>query len=607
MGYVGQEQAVHVLIDGLKKLEYRGYDSSGIAVQNENGLEVERAKGKIRELEKRINEKKDGVQGTVGIGHTRWATHGKPSDENAHPHRSGSVVVVHNGIIENYIELREKLRSLGLECVSQTDTETIPLLIESYLNEGKSFKDSVISTIAELKGTFSLAILCSKEPGKIIAAKNASPLILGIGEGENFVASDIPALLSHTRNVIILDDGEMAVLEKNSFEVMDLNGKVIKRKPKKITWSRVVAEKEGYKHFMLKEIHEQPRSLTDILRGRVNEVHPEIILDDIDLGKEHAKNIDRVVMVACGTSWHAALVGKFWIEELARIPTEVDYASEYRYRNPVVDQKVLFVPISQSGETADTLAAMETAKQAGARILSICNVIDSSIARKSDDVFYTHAGPEIGVASTKAFTTQLAGLLMLALHLGKLKGAVSDESFSSGLHALLQLPSLVEATIHSSQVAEAIAMDYSHVRDFLYLGRGSSYPIALEGALKLKEISYIHAEGYAGGEMKHGPIALIDENLPIVALMSGGASYAKILSNVQEAKARGGKILGVITKGDEKAKEVCDNCIEIPECDDLIRPILEVIPLQLLAYYIADHLGTDGDQPRNLAKSVTVE
>lgn len=603
MGYVGEKNAQSILIEGLRKLEYRGYDSAGIAICTPDRLQIARSKGKLSELEKKIGERT--LLGTLGIGHTRWATHGRPSDENAHPHQSAHVVAVHNGIIENYLELREKLTQAGFTFQSETDTETIPFLIEHYINQKKTFVEAVRLTLVDLKGAFSLAIACSLEPEKIIVAKNSSPLILGIGQGENFVASDIPALLDHTREVIILEDGEMAVLTKDTFTVTNFSGEIIDREPKHIAWSRVAAEKEGYKHFMLKEIYEQPRAVADTLRGRINEVSSDITLDEITL-----PNIDafsRVVIVACGTSWHAALVAKFWIEGSARIPVEVDLASEFRYRNPVIDGKVLFISISQSGETADTLAAMEEAKLRGAYLLSICNCVDSSIARKSDAVLYTHAGPEIGVASTKAFTTQLTVLAMLALFLAKKKNAISTEEFKRKLHTLVTLPGWMEKTLACDDATKQVAKSFLKTRDFLYLGRGSSFPIALEGALKLKEISYIHAEGYSAGEMKHGPIALIDENMPVLVLASGGNTLSKVMSNLQEVKARGGKIISIVSEGDEEISKLSDLTITLPKVDDFIRPIIETIPLQLMAYHFADLRGTDVDQPRNLAKSVTVE
>ncbi len=603
MGYVGEREAISVLLDGLKRLEYRGYDSSGISICYGEKINLARAKGKISELEKRISNVE--LKGSIGIGHTRWATHGKPSDENAHPHRSEHVVVIHNGIIENHLELRKKLEAAGFSFQSETDTEVVPFLIEFYLRDRLSLEKAVQKTISEIKGAFALCIISSKEPDKIIAVKNASPLILGIGKGENFVASDIPALLSHTRDIVVLEDGEMAVITRDAYRLVDFKGRSIDRLPKHITWSNIMAEKEGFKHFMLKEIFEQPRAVTDTLRGRILEATGEIILDDVKLPP--MAEIRRIVLVACGTSWHAALVAKFWMESLAGIPVEVDVASEFRYRKPVLDKGVLLILISQSGETADTLAAQEEAKRRGAYTLAVCNVVDSSIARKSDGVLYTHAGPEIGVASTKAFTTQLCVLAMLALHLARERKAMGADECKKYIHALLMLPSFIEQTLKTNEATQKIASDFLHAAHFLYLGRGSSYPIALEGALKLKEISYVHAEGYAGGEMKHGPIALIDEDMPVLSLVSGGPTYTKMMSNIQEVRAREGKVIAVITKGDQEAAKLATLTIEIPPIDDFIRPIVEVIPLQLLAYHFADKRGNDVDQPRNLAKSVTVE
>jgi len=606
VGYIGSKQVVPIVLDGLKRLEYRGYDSAGIAVYSEGEIRVERSKGKLSELENKL--KNHELKGTIGLGHTRWATHGRPSDENAHPHASDRVVVVHNGIIENHLELRKKLLELGYRFKSDTDTETIPFLIESHLkNKGVTLVQAVRMALKEIEGTFALVIFSSAEPDKMIAAKNSSPLILGIGKGENFFASDIPALLQHTRDVIILDDGDMAIMTKNGYEITDFEGNPIDRAQKHVNWSRVAAEKEGYKHFMLKEIHEQPRALTDTLRSRVSEIEGEIRLDELNLDQLEVGKIEKITIVACGTSWHAALVGKYWLEDLAKIPVEVDLSSEFRYRNPIVKSQTLLIPISQSGETADTLAALEEGKKRGAHVLSICNVIDSSIARKSHHVMYTHAGPEIGVASTKAFTTQLASLLMFALFLGKKRKTISPEVFKKHLHSLITLPSKVEQTLKVDPVVSNLINPFLKARDLLYLGRGLSYPIAMEGALKMKEISYVHAEGYPGGEIKHGPIALIDEAMPVVCLDSGGPWYGKMASNIEEVVARGAKVIAVVTQGDDRLKKVATSIIEIPEVEDLVRPIVETVPLQFLAYYFAERLGKDVDQPRNLAKSVTVE
>jgi glucosamine--fructose-6-phosphate aminotransferase (isomerizing) len=605
IGYVGDRPASSILIEGLKRLEYRGYDSAGIAVYRDGGISLARAKGKISELEKRLAGVE--LKGTPGIGHTRWATHGKPSDENAHPHRSERVVVVHNGIIENHVELRARLKAEGFAFQSETDTEIVPFLIESHLKRGAGLEEAVRGSLREIRGTFALAIFSSAEPDKIIAAKNSSPLILGFGQGENFVASDIAALLDHTRKVLVLDDGEMAVITRQGCRVTDFAGTAVTRSPREIPWSRAVAEKEGYRHFMLKEIHEQPTALVDTLRGRILETEGRVSLEEAGLTDAEAAKIARIALVACGTSWHAALTGKFWIESLARIPTEVDLASEYRYRNPIADGSLLFVPISQSGETADTLAALEEAKRLGANTLAICNVVESSIARRAKHVLYTHAGPEIGVASTKAFTTQLAVLTLLALDLAGRCKTISPAETGRHLKALLELPAIVEKALKCEPAVIEIAKRYVNASDFLYLGRGTSFPIALEGALKLKEISYIHAEGYTGGEIKHGPIALIDEKMPVVAIATAGPHYPKMQSNVEEVLARGAQVIAVVSEGDRDVRKLATAAIEIPACPEFVRPIVETVPLQLLAYHLACLRGTDVDQPRNLAKSVTVE
>ncbi|MEZ4705356.1 MAG: glutamine--fructose-6-phosphate transaminase (isomerizing) [Bdellovibrionota bacterium] len=603
LGYVGEKQAAQILIEGLRKLEYRGYDSAGIAVFDRGDFSVYRSKGKINHLAEKIQGQS--IQGTVGIGHTRWATHGRPSDENAHPHRSKDLVLVHNGIIENHVEIKQELKERGCSFSSETDTEVIPHLIESFVEQGHSLEDALYLCISKLKGAFAIAVFSKKDPSKIYAAKNASPIILGLGEGENFISSDIPAILDHTRNVVIMEDGEVAMIDRNRYWITDFDRNPIDRSPKTITWSRIAAEKEGYKHFMLKEIFEQPRAVADTLRGRIDEnaYLPELS----EISNRGLDAIDRIVMIACGTSWHAALVARYWMEEMLRIPVEVEVSSEFRYRKPVLHQHTLVIPISQSGETADTLAAMEHVKSSGARLLAICNVIDSSIARKSDDVLYTHAGPEIGVASTKAFMTQLTVLALLTLHMAKVRQSISRDQLCQWTRQLLHLPSLIETSLVEHEHIEQVASSFVSASDFLYIGRGTSYPIALEGALKLKEISYIHAEGYMGGELKHGPIALIDQDLPVVALVSGGHTYEKMLSNIEEVKARGAKVISVAQVGDQNVQEQSSSVLSIPEVSDFLRPMLEVVPLQLLSYYIAEKRGCDVDQPRNLAKSVTVE
>lgn len=604
MGYVGPQEAAPILLDGLQKLEYRGYDSTGIAVYEKGEIEIYRSKGKLSALHDKIKDQI--LHGNIGIGHTRWATHGKPSDENAHPHRSKNFVVVHNGIIENYIEIKRRLEKEGFAFTSQTDTEVIPHLIESYMEKGSDVETALYKSISELKGAFAMVLFCKKEPGKIMVAKNASPLIIGIGKGENFIASDIPALLSHTKDIIVLDDGEVAILERDRCTITDFHRNVLDRKPKHITWSRTVAEKDGYKHFMLKEIYEQPRAITDTLRGRIDENHQRILMED-DQFEKIAKDVERVIFLACGTSAHAAMVARYWIEKYVKIPVEVEIASEFRYRNFQVNKNVLIVAVSQSGETADTLAALEEAKKQGAKTLAICNVIESSIPRKSDIVLYTHAGPEIGVASTKAFTTQMCLLACVTLELARVKNKIVQEELTKLIGDLVSLPLKIEKVLELDESIQKIAKKYMHANHFLYLGRGTSFPIALEGALKLKEISYIHAEGYMGGELKHGPIALIDEDMPIVALSGQGIMYDKMSSNIQEVNARGGKMILVDAKGDEKIRELSDETISIPESSEFIEPFLQVIPLQLLSYYIAEKRGCDVDQPRNLAKSVTVE
>jgi glucosamine--fructose-6-phosphate aminotransferase (isomerizing) len=604
MGYVGPKEAAPILLDGLSRLEYRGYDSTGIAIYQNNEIDIYRSKGKLSFLRDKI--KNVALVGTTGIGHTRWATHGKPSDENAHPHRSENFVVVHNGIIENYIEIKRRLEKEGFKFTSQTDTEVIPHLIESYTNKGSSIEDALYETLGELKGAFALVLFSRKDPRKIMVAKNASPLILGIGDGENFVASDIPALLSYTKNIIVLEDGQVAIIDNQSYKITDFLRNPIEKQPKHITWSRTVAEKEGYKHFMLKEIYEQPRAITDTLRGRIDENHQRILFDD-DAVEKICKDVNRVVMIACGTSSHAAMVAKYWIEKYAKVPVDVEIASEFRYRDFILDKNSLVITVSQSGETADTLAALEEAKKQGAKSISVCNVIESSIPRKSDIVVYTHAGPEIGVASTKAFTTQMCILACITLELARVKDKINQQDLTRLIGDLVSLPLTIEKTLELDAPIQKIAKKFMNAEHFLYLGRGTAFPIALEGALKLKEISYIHAEGYMGGELKHGPIALIDEDMPIVAMSGQGLIYQKMISNIQEVCARDGKLILVDSEGDSKVSELAEDVITIPKVSEFIEPFIQVIPLQLLSYHIADKRGCDVDQPRNLAKSVTVE
>jgi len=605
VGYIGTKEASDILLDGLKRLEYRGYDSAGIAIIDSKKIEVRRSIGKLVNLEQKVHSHP--VKGHIGIGHTRWATHGRPSEENAHPHIEAGVAVVHNGIIENYLPLKEALQKQGAVFKSETDTEVLAHLIAQQIKAGKGLEDSVRETLKQVKGAYAIVVLSKDEPDKIVGAKMECPLVVGIGDGEGFIASDIPAILNRTRQVIFLEDGEIVTVNKKEVQVKTIDGKEVKKTPREIDWSPVMAEKGGYRHFMLKEIFEQSRAVTDTFRGRISEETGNIILDGFTLSEKDLKAIERIYLVACGTSWHAATVGKFLLEEFCRIPAEVDLGSEFRYRNPLVDKKTLVIAISQSGETADTLAAIKEAKRKGAKILSICNVIESSIARESHHIIYTHAGPEIGVASTKAFTTQLTALYLLAIHLGIQLGKVKNDLAKELIQELVKLPKKIEIILSHEPEIEAIAKRYLHFRDFLYLGRGINYPVALEGALKLKEISYIHAEGYPAGEMKHGPIALIDEDMPVVVLAPKDATYPKILGNMEEVKARGGKIIAVVNEGDNEASQKADEIMTIPATSHHLSPILITIPLQILAYHIAVLKGTDVDQPRNLAKSVTVE
>ena len=605
MGYVGKKEASEILLSGLKKLEYRGYDSAGIALINDDRINTARCKGKLSELERIVTN--GSYHGKIGIGHTRWATHGKPSEENAHPHCSKNVVVVHNGIIENHIELRERLVKKGYKFASETDTEVIPWLIQDCYEKEKNFEGAVRKAVSILKGSFALCMISSWESDKIIVVKNSSPLIIGLGKGENFVASDIPAILNHTKDVLILDDGEMAIVTRGSVKITDFFGKKIEKKKKKIEWTAVMAEKEGYKHFMLKEIFEQPRAIEDTIRGRVFENKGELDLNGLDLSKKFLGNLKRIFIVACGTSYHAALVGKFMIESLAKIPVEVELASEFRYRDPILKKDNLLILISQSGETADTIGAMGEGKKKGVKTIAICNVVDSSIARKSDYVLYTHAGPEIGVASTKAFTTQLVALFLIALFLGRRLGKLTLKEVEAYIHELNLIPNKIELALKKDAEIEKIAKTYFSSNHFFYLGRGIHYPIALEGALKLKEISYIHAEGYPGGEIKHGPIALIDEGVPVLVIAPPGPTRDKTLSNLEEVKSRGARTILLTVDEKEKNPPLVSDLIKVPNANHLLLPIIEVVPLQLLAYYIAVERGTDVDQPRNLAKSVTVE
>ncbi|MEK6600022.1 MAG: glutamine--fructose-6-phosphate transaminase (isomerizing), partial [Deltaproteobacteria bacterium] len=606
VGYIGNNDASEVLLDGLKRLEYRGYDSAGVAIIDAGKkIEVRRSVGKLVNLEKNVFAHP--IKGHIGIGHTRWATHGRPSEENAHPHVEAGIAVVHNGIIENYLSLKEALQKQGSVFKSETDTEVLAHLIAQQIKTGKGLEDSVRETLKQVKGSYAIVVISKDEPDKIIGARMECPLVVGLGEGEGFIASDIPAILNRTRRVIFLDDGEIVTVTRHEVQVKTIDGKEIKKTPREIDWSPVMAEKGGYRHFMLKEIFEQSRAVTDTFRGRISEETGNVILDDFKMEEKDLKAVERIYIIACGTSWHAGLVGKFLLEEFCRIPTEVDLGSEFRYRNPLADKKTLVIAISQSGETLDTFAAIKEAKRKGARVISICNVIESSIARESGNVIYTHAGPEIGVASTKAFTTQLTALYLLALHLGIKLGNIKPDMAKKLIHELVKIPKKIDAILMDEPKIEAIAKRYFNLRDFLYLGRGINYPVALEGALKLKEISYIHAEGYPAGEIKHGPIALIDEDMPVVALAPKDVLYPKILGNIEEVKARGGRIIAVVNENDSEASKKADEVITIPAASQHLTPILLTIPLQMLAYHIAVLKGTDIDQPRNLAKSVTVE
>jgi glutamine---fructose-6-phosphate transaminase (isomerizing) len=616
VGYIGPKKVVPVIIEGLRKLEYRGYDSAGIAVVNGTGkIEIRRAPGKLKNLEEVLRESP--IEGTYGIGHTRWATHGRPTEENAHPHRdcTGQYVVVHNGIIENYLELKEKLQREGHKFVTETDTEIVAHLVEKYAKE-LPFEEAVRKTLKDLRGIYSLVFLSAKDPQKLIAARIGPPSVIGLGDGEYFVASDIPALLEHTRKIFFLADGDVAVLSREGVRVTDLDGKAVDRPAHQVTWDPIMAEKGGYKHYMQKEIFEQPRAVRDTMLGRISQDTGKVFLDEMAITEKAFREFQNVRIVACGTSWHAGLAGKFMIERLARMPVEVDYGSEFRYRDPIIDSRTLTVCISQSGETADTLAAQREAKLKGSPSLAICNVKGSMITREAAGTILTHAGPEIGVASTKAFTAQLAALLLLASYLGQVREQLAADAARKLMLEFTRIPHKMETILRAEETGfyETLARQYFRQSDFLYLGRGIHYPIALEGALKLKEISYIHAEGYPSGEMKHGPNALIDENLPVVVLATRDEKdpasmtlYEKSVSNIKEVKARDGIVISVVTSGDHLAREASDHIIELPAAPDLLSPLLEIIPLQLLAYYIAVRRGCDVDQPRNLAKSVTVE
>ena len=623
VGYVGPKKVVPVIIEGLRRLEYRGYDSAGIAVgsPSRSTLEVRRAPGKLSNLEEVLREHP--LEGSYGIGHTRWATHGRPTEENAHPHRdcTGRIVVVHNGIVENYLDLKRELIAQGHKFVTETDTEIIAHLIEQVQSDADAtglpipLEVAVRRAVKRLTGAFALGVLSAAEPDKIVVARFGPPVIIGVGEGESFVASDVPGVLHHTRNIYFLADGDMAILTLAGVELTDFDGNTIQRAITRIQWDPIQAEKGGYKHFMLKEIWEQPRAIRDTTMGRVSLDSGKVFLGEMKIADEELAMASSINIAACGTSWHSALAGKYMIERLARLPVDVDYASEYRYRNPIPDRNALGLLITQSGETADTLAAQREMIGLGSKTVAICNVVDAMVAREAHGAIYTHAGPEIGVASTKAFTAQLTALFLLALKLGQLRGRLDQAQSVNLIEELSRIPSKVEEVLRSrSSQCEQLAKDFSTAQDFLYLGRGIHFPIALEGALKLKEISYIHAEGYPAGEMKHGPNALIDETLPVVVLATRDESdpasklrYEKTLSNIQEVTARGGRVIAVATEGDTTIGSLVEHVIHIPPAIELLSPLVEIVPLQLLAYFIAVRRGCDVDQPRNLAKSVTVE
>jgi glucosamine--fructose-6-phosphate aminotransferase (isomerizing) len=604
IGYVGNRNAISVVIEGLRRLEYRGYDSAGVAFFSKGSIEVRRCTGKIQKLASLIES--ENPSSHTAIGHTRWATHGKPSDENAHPHRSNSIVLVHNGIVENYLPLKKKLLEKGFVFSSETDTEVLCHLIEDYAKK-HPLEKAVREALKEVEGSYALAVIKEDEPGKVVGVRKDSPLVVGLGEGEFFVASDIPAFMSYSRKVIFLDDGEMVVLTDRGVEITRLDGTPVNKEVKAVPWSPSMAEKDGFKHFMLKEIYEQPRAIADTVRGRLNAENGEVNLEEFGLTEAEIKSVQKIFIVACGTSYHAAIIGKYMIEGLVRMPVEVDIASEFRYRRPVIRPGDFVIVITQSGETADTLAAQREAKKLGAKVLSICNVVGSTSSRDADAVFYTHSGPEIGVASTKAFTTQIVGLYLLACGMGNIQGTISGDASKELSRDLLMLPGKVEETLDTDENIKNIAKDYFKAKDFLYLGRGINYPIALEGALKLKEISYIHAEGYPAGEMKHGPIALIDEELPVVVIAPGDNLHEKIASNIQEVKSRGGKIILITSDPADDVCGISDKCIFVPETNPYLTAVLMAVPVQLLAYHIGVLRGCDVDQPRNLAKSVTVE
>jgi glucosamine--fructose-6-phosphate aminotransferase (isomerizing) len=610
IGYIGSKPVVPVLLEGLRRMEYRGYDSAGVAVVSPEGIALRRSAGKLANLEQAIRV--EPVEGLYGVGHTRWATHGRPTEENAHPHRdcTGRIVVVHNGIIENYLELKKELQSQGHEFKTETDTEIVAHLVEREMRDD-GLENAVRRALTYMRGMFAIVLVSVEDPEKIVAVRNGPPIVVGLGKDEFFVASDIPAILAHTRDVVFLGDEEMAVITRSGVQFTDYQGRAVSKTTQRVLWDPIAAEKGGHKHFMLKEIYEQPTAARDTVLGRVSLDRGQIFLEDLNISDETLRAVQKISIIACGTSWHAGLVGKYLIEALAQVPVEVDYGSEYRYRNPIVASNELTIVITQSGETADTLAALREAKRKGAHSIAICNVVGSMATREAEGTVYTHAGPEIGVASTKAFTSQLVALQLLALYMAQVRGTLTATQIRNHIAELLQMPQIIEHTIKASAAMEKVAERFYNRSDFLFLGRGINYPIALEGALKLKEISYIHAEGYPAGEMKHGPIALIDELMPVVAIAPNDHVFEKMIGNVQEAKARGGSVIALTTEGDARMTAVLDPHIDVivplPATTALLTPVVMTVPLQLLAYHIAVRRGCDVDQPRNLAKSVTVE
>tara|TARA_B100001971_G_scaffold207355_1_gene227411 strand:- start:618 stop:2447 length:1830 start_codon:yes stop_codon:yes gene_type:complete len=605
IGYIGNNKAVPILMEALKRLEYRGYDSAGFCTINEDNILIEKDIGKIQEVENKVNL--NGLNGQVGLSHCRWATTGSVTKENAHPHTDckNMISIVHNGIIENFSELKEKLIEKGHKFKSSTDTEVIAHLIEDNYNG--DIEGATREALKQIDGSYALGVICAREPQKLIAARNESPLIVGLGKDENFIASDVPAILKYTNKVIYLENNEIAILEKNDYLIKNIDGNKIDKKINIIDWDSELAEKSGYEHFMLKEIHEQPRAITETLNGRIKDGKVEL-KEELNFNEDELKNIDRIIIVACGTSWHSALLGEFMLEELAKIPVEVEYASEFRYRNPIINENTLVIAISQSGETADTIAAIREAKKRDAKVISIVNAKGSSIARESDSVLYTYAGPEIGVASTKAFTSQLVVLYLFTLFMANLRKTLEEKIIFGLVEKLRKLPLQMQVLLDNNKEIKKIADIYKNKQNSLFLGRGVNFPIALEGALKLKEVSYIHAEGYPAAEMKHGPIALIDKNMPVVFIATKDVyTYKKVLGNIQEVKARNGIAIAIVTEGDKEIKKIADYVIEIPKTLYILSSILAAIPLQLLAYYVATERNLDPDTPRNLSKSVTVE